>query len=131
LNDGAVRTKHFDIKIVCRPRLTSHCVRWGLSSPSPKSGTAVQFLAHVSCGQTAGWIKMPLGSPGDIVLDGDPGHPKTGAQHTPMFGSWLLWPGTAGWIRCHLVLRPERGTAALPPLFGPLCSGTVADLSNC
>ena len=31
----------------------------------------------VYCGQTAGWIKMPLGTevglgPGDIVLDGDP-----------------------------------------------------------
>ena len=37
-----------------------------------------QFLAHVYCGQMAGWIKMPLGTevglgPGDIVLDGDPG----------------------------------------------------------
>ena len=34
-----------------------------------------QFLAHVYCGQTAGWIKMPLGAevnlgPGDVVLDG-------------------------------------------------------------
>jgi len=35
------------------------------------------FLAHVYCGQTAGWINMPLGTqvgvgPGHIVLDGDP-----------------------------------------------------------
>jgi len=34
-----------------------------------------QFLAHVYCGQTAGWIEMPLGTkvnlfPGDVVLDG-------------------------------------------------------------
>jgi len=34
-----------------------------------------QFLAHVYRGQTAGWIKMPLGTvvnlgPGDVVLDG-------------------------------------------------------------
>ena len=33
--------------------------------------------AHVCCGQTAGWIKMPLGpevdlGPGHIVLDRDP-----------------------------------------------------------
>jgi len=33
------------------------------------------FLAHVYCGQTAAWIKMPLVtevnlSPGDVVLDG-------------------------------------------------------------
>jgi len=32
------------------------------------------FLAHVYCGQTAGWIKMPLGTEvnlgsGDVVLD--------------------------------------------------------------
>jgi len=42
----------------------------------PEKGTAlIQFLAHVYCGQTAGWIKMPLGTeanlgPGDVVLDG-------------------------------------------------------------
>jgi len=52
------------------------CVRWGPSSPSPKRGKNPQFSAHVYCGQTAGWMKMPLGTevglgPGDIVLDGD------------------------------------------------------------
>jgi len=43
----------------------------------PKKGhsTPSHFLAHVFCGQTAGWIKMPLGTeidlgPGHIVLDG-------------------------------------------------------------
>ena len=44
---------------------------------------------NVYCGQTAGWIKMPLGTevglgPGDIVLDGDPA-PPNGAQ-PPIFG---------------------------------------------
>jgi len=34
-------------------------------------------LAHVYCGQMAGWMKTPLGTevdlcPGHIVLDGDP-----------------------------------------------------------
>jgi len=48
----------------------------------------------VYCGQTAGWIKMSLGSevglgPGDIMLDGDPAAPT------------------------------KRGTAAPPPLFDP------------
>jgi len=43
---------------------------------------------HVRCGQTAGWIKMPLGmevdlSPGHIVLDGDPAPPRKGAQEPP------------------------------------------------
>jgi len=42
----------------------------------PQRDTAPQFLAHVCCGQTAGWIKMPRGTevdfgPGHIVLDAD------------------------------------------------------------
>jgi len=37
-------------------------------------------LADVYCGQTAGWIKMPLGmeenlGPGDVVLNGVAPHP--------------------------------------------------------
>ena len=58
------------------------------------------------CGQTVGWIRLPLGmevglSPGGILLDGDPAPPprKGGQPHNT-------------------------------PLFGPLCSGTVANLSN-
>ena len=44
------------------------------TQPAPK------FLAHVYCGQTAGWIKMVLGMeigirPGDFVLNGDPARP--------------------------------------------------------
>jgi len=44
--------------------------------PSQKWGIAPKFLAHVYCGQTAGWITMVLGmeislSPGDFVLNGD------------------------------------------------------------
>jgi len=39
--------------------------------------TTTQFLAYVYCGQTAGWMKTPLGTevdlgPGHIVLDGVP-----------------------------------------------------------
>jgi len=54
-----------------RPRPRPHCVRWDPALPS-KRGTVTQFSAHDSCGQTAGWIKMPLGTevghcPGDIV----------------------------------------------------------------
>jgi len=49
---------------------------WGPSSSAPKRDTAPQFSAHVCCGQTAGWIKMPLVTivglgPGNIVLDAD------------------------------------------------------------
>jgi len=58
----------------------------GTSLPFPKKGAETpKFSAHVYCGQTAGWIKLVLGtevglSPGDLaVLDGDPvPSPKTG-----------------------------------------------------
>jgi len=52
-------------------------------APLPKRGQSPQFSAHVYCGQTAGWIKMPVGmevglDPGDSVLDGDSAPPKWG-----------------------------------------------------
>jgi len=62
------------------PRSMPHCAIWG-PSPLPKRGHSRQFLAHVYCGQTAEWIKMPLDTevglgPGDILLNGDPAPPK-------------------------------------------------------
>jgi len=46
-------------------------------------------------GQTAGWIKMPLGrevdlGPGDIVLDGDPAFPVPPPKGTA--ASPCIWP---------------------------------------
>jgi len=46
-------------------------------APLPKKGLNLQFSAHVYCGQTAAWIKMPLGTEVglglcDIMLYGDP-----------------------------------------------------------
>jgi len=58
-----------------------------------KKGTApTQFLAHVYCGQTAGWIKMPLGTEvnlglGDCVLDGVAAPPKRGTASSFWFMS--------------------------------------------
>ena len=125
-----------------RPQDQPHCVRWGPSFPLPK-GTHPQFSAHVCSRQTAGWIKMPLGTevslgPGDIVLDGDPSHPKRGDSST--FRPCLLWPN--GWMdqdtnwyggrpgpRPHCVRwkpsSPQRGTA---PQFSAYiyCGQTVA-----
>ena len=54
-----------------------HVVIDGDTAPLPKKGQSPQFLAHVYCGQTAGWIKTPLGTevdlgPGHFVLDGFP-----------------------------------------------------------
>ena len=69
-------TTSYGGRLRCRP----HCARMGPSSPfSPqKRGTDPQFSARVYCGQTTGWVKMPLGimevglGPDHIVLDGDP-----------------------------------------------------------
>jgi len=74
-----------------RPWPRPHCVRWGPSSPhSPKGAQPPQFSAHVHCGQTAGWITMPLGmkvdlGPGDFVLDGDTAHSTLKRGHSPQF----------------------------------------------
>ena len=66
--------------------------------PSPRGGQTPKFSAHVYCGQTAGWIKMVVGtevglSPGDFALDGDPAAsppPKGGGDPSPIFGPFLL-----------------------------------------
>ena len=47
-----------------------------------------QFWAHIRCGQTSGWIKMPLDTsvdlgPGHIVLDGAKPPPRKKAQQPP------------------------------------------------
>jgi len=89
-----------------RLRLRRHCVRWGPSSPQKGTQLApTQFLAHVCCGQTAGWIKMPLGTEVGLV----PGH-------IVLYGAQL---------------PQERGTSA--PRFSAhvYCGQTVAHLSNC
>ena len=68
-----------------------------------------QFLADVRCGQTAGWIKMPLSTevglgPGHIVLDGTQ-VPKKGTQQPPIFSPCVVVAKRLDGSRCHLVLR--------------------------
>jgi len=68
----------------------------GTSSPRQKKRAQLaptQFLAHVYCGQTAGWIKMSLGTEvnlglRDVVLDGVAAPRKRALP--PVFGSCLL-----------------------------------------
>ena len=62
---------------------------------------SVLSVTLVYCGQTVGWINMPLGMEiglglCHIVLDGDPAPAQKGAQSTPIFGPCLLWPH--GWM---------------------------------
>ena len=59
-----------------------------------QKGHSLQFLAYAGCGQTAGWIKMPLGTKvglgsGDIVLDGTKSPPLKGAQPSN-FVHWIM-----------------------------------------
>jgi len=83
-----------------RPQPRGLCVRWGLSLV-PKKGRSPQFSAHVYCGQTAAWIKMPLATEvglglRDTVLDGDPA-PPTLKGHNPQFSANVRCGQTAEW----------------------------------
>jgi len=97
-------------------------------------------ITLVYCGQTVGWIKMPLGtevglSPSDIVLVGDAAPlPHRKRHSSPHFSAHVYCGQTAGCSRIPLgtevglgpgdIIRwepsspMERGTAA-PPLFNP------------
>jgi len=72
-----------------------------LGTQLPKKGhSSPQFSAHVYYGQTAGWIKIPLGTevglgPGHVVLYGEP-PPFLGEVTPPIFGPCLLWSN--GWM---------------------------------
>jgi len=109
----------------------------GHSSPPQNREQSPKFSAHLYCGQTAGCIKMPLGTEvdlglRDIVFDVDPATSRTRAHPPhPIFGACVLWPNgwmdeDAAWygsrprhrshcIRCR-VPDPAKG-AQQPPLF--------------
>jgi len=79
-----------------RPRPKTHCVVWGPSSLP----------------QTAGWIKMPLGTevnlgPGDVVLDGVAAPPKRGTA--PQFLVHVCCGQTAGWMKTPLGTEVDLG----------------------
>jgi len=85
----------------------------GTQIPSQKGGGTPQFSIHVYCGQTAAWIKMPLGTdvglgPDDIVLDGDPAWqhplPKKGAEPPPHFSAHF-WATVCKTVRLILSVR--------------------------
>ena len=110
------------VKLVCTitgialPRLVSHVSTWRLSaifalsctflgdrlqnrSPcaiGPFSCLSVLSVTFMYCGQTVGWIKIPLGTEvclgsGDFVVDEDPDPPsQKGGTQPPIFGPCLL-----------------------------------------
>jgi len=65
--------------------------------------TTTQFLAHVYCGQTVGWMKTPL----DTEVDLGPGH--------------IVLEGPSSARKRH----------STPHLFGPCLLATIANFSYC
>ena len=66
------------------------------ATPRKKGTPTPPNFWPMSCGQTAGWMKTPLGTevdldPGHIVLDGIPAVRQRGTA-TPLFDPCLLWP---------------------------------------
>ena len=74
---------------------SGHIVLDGDPAPPPKKKRhSPHFLSYVYCDQTAGWIRMPLGTdvgtgPGHTVLDGDPDPPPKKVAQPRIFGSCL------------------------------------------
>jgi len=72
------------------------------TQPLPQKGwSPTQFSAHVYCGQTAAWIKMPLGTEigiglRDIVFDVDLATAEKRAHPHRISGPRLLWSN--GWM---------------------------------
>ena len=98
------------MEVWTRPRRL--CLGWGHCSPPQKGGGALpKFSTHVYCGQTAGWIKMVLGtevelSPGNFVLDGDlAALAKRGRSPLPNFRPISIVAQLLDASRCHLVWR--------------------------
>jgi len=71
-------------------------------APHPaKRGTEPQFLVHICCGQTAGWIKMPLGTEVGLSQAVRWGSrftsPKQGNRPPPQFSAHVYCGQTGGW----------------------------------
>jgi len=77
----------------------------GDPAPLQRRGTAAsRFSAQACCGQTAGWMKMPLGTevgldPGHIVLDSDPAPFQKMGTAPSKFWAHVCCGRTAGWIK--------------------------------
>jgi len=82
----------------------------GDAPPLPKKGRSPRTFAHVFSGQTAAWIKMPLGTElglglRDIVLDGEPAPPPL-EGHNRQFSAN---------VRCGWTIKIPLGNVGLSP----------------
>jgi len=91
-----------------------------LPAPQKGGGQSSQFSVHVCCDQTAGWIKMPLGTevdlgPGHIVLDGNPAPPQKKRWHnSPYFYRPMYCGQTAEWIKIPLGTKVQGSPLPRP-----------------
>jgi len=104
--------------------------------------TPTQFLAHVYCGQMAGWMKTPwCGSrprPRPYCTRRGPSSCERGTAPPPIFGPFLLWPrspisATSTELLLHQIfnvsaLLLDDALKPATPLIAPLISG-IAGLS--
>jgi len=89
--------------------LPGHIVQNGDPPPLPKKGAEPPIFGPFLLCQTAGYIKMSLGtevdlSPDDFVLDGDraPSLKRGGA---PQFSAHVYYRQTAAWIKMPLGMK--------------------------
>jgi len=119
-----------------RPQPRRLCVRWG-PSPLPQKGrNPTQFSAHVYCGQTAAWIKMPFGTEAglglrDIVFDVKAAAPRKKGTPTPtQFLAHVYCGQMAGWMKTPLGTEVDLGTGYIVLDWDPAPAkrGTAAPL---
>ena len=72
----------------------------GTQLPQKKGTAPTQLLVHVYCDQTAGWIKVPLGTEvnlgaGDVLLDGVTAPPFYKRGTAPQFSVHVYCGQTA------------------------------------
>ena len=121
----------------------------GPSFPPPKKkdhNSLPHFSANICCGQTAGWIEVPLGrevglGPGDIVLDGTQITPHPQEAQPLQLMAHVYCGQTAGWMKMPLGVEiglgqgrvvldgdlfPQRRNTAAPQLSAHVYCGQTA-----
>jgi len=93
----------------------------GVPATLPQKGwSPTQFSAHVYCGQTAGWIKTPLGTEvglclRDIVFDVDELTPGKGHTHPTQILAHVYCDQLAGWMKKPLGTKVDLGPGHIVP----------------
>jgi len=93
---------------------------------------SVLSVTLVYCGQTVGWIRMPLGmevglGPGHIVLDGNPAPPSQKRGHTPQFSAHVCCSQIAGWIKMPHSTEVDLGPGDIIVRWGSSSPHTQRD----